>query len=191
MDSFQKLQLQLFCKHGSLLGLETPPCPNSTFTTLHPLEEILQCFLPLGVTFCGIESPSKPMLTCLKMKSEGMIFRRRKLSFVIPENLSHCYPLPVTTLGAQSGNCVPVGRGSGKYLGIVQEEKFSTNTSCCSSSGRERSVCCPGLWERRGEEVLERLERLEVLSSAWMKVALLPMPLIPDPMQNCAIPAPS
>lgn len=121
MDSFQKLQLQPFCKHGSLLGLETPPCPNSTFTTLHPLEEILQCFLPLGVTFCGIESLSKPVLACLKTKSEGMIFRRRKLSFVIPENLSHCYPLPVTTLGAQSGNCVPVGRGSGKYLGIVQE----------------------------------------------------------------------
>lgn len=144
MDSFQKLQLQLLCKH--CLGWRRLP-PNCSFTSLHPLQETLRCFLPPGGIFCGIESPSKPVLSCLKMDSEGMIFRRGKLSFVIPENLSHCYPLPVTTLGAQSGNCVPVGRGSGKYLGIVQEEKFSTNTSCCCSSGGECSACCPGFWE--------------------------------------------
>lgn len=70
-----------------------------------------------------------------------------KLSFVIPENLSHCCPLPVTALGAQSGNCVPVGRGSGKYLDIFQEEKFSTNLSCCYSGGWESNVRCPGFPE--------------------------------------------
>lgn len=70
-------------------------------------------------------------------------FQKGKLSVVIPENLSHCYPLPVTS-GAQSGSCVPVGRGSGKYLDIVQEEKFFTNISCCYSGGWESNVCCPG-----------------------------------------------
>lgn len=71
-----------------------------------------------------------------------MVFRRGgKLNFVIPENLSHCYPLPVTTLGAQSGNCVPAGRGSGKYLDIVQEEKFFINISCSYSGGWESHVC--------------------------------------------------
>lgn len=77
-----------------------------------------------------------------KMKTEWMVFRRGgKLNFVIPENLSHCYPLPVTTLGAQSGNCVPAGRGSGKYLDIVQEGKFFINISCSYSGGWESHVC--------------------------------------------------
>lgn len=49
--------------------------------------------------------------------------------------------LPVTTLGAQSGNCVPAGRGSGKYLDIVQEGKFFINISCCYSGGWESHVC--------------------------------------------------
>lgn len=70
--------------------------------------------------------------------------KKGKLSFVIPENLSHCYPLPVTTLGARSGNCVPVGRGSGKCLDIVQGEKFFTNISCCYSGGLQSNVLCPG-----------------------------------------------
>lgn len=149
MDSFQKLQLQLLCKHGSLcLGWRHLPVQTAhSALCTHWRREILLCFLPLGGTFCGIESLAKPVLSCLKMESEGMIFRWGKLSFVIPENLSHCCPLPVTTLGAQSGNGVPVGRGSGKYLGIVQEEKLSTNTSCCSSGGWECSLCCPGFWE--------------------------------------------
>lgn len=73
--------------------------------------------------------------------------KKGKLSFVSPENLSHCYPLPVTTLGAQPGSRVPVGRGSGKYLDIVQEKKFFTNISCCYSGGWESNVCCPGFRE--------------------------------------------
>ena len=128
-----------FCKRWPVcLGWKHLTVQTACSSHCLPREDALQDFLSLEGTFYGIESLSKSVFSYLKMDTECMIFGRRGIwVFLIPENLSHCYPLPVTTLGAQSGNCAPVGKGSGKYLDIVQEERLFTNISCCYSGGWE------------------------------------------------------
>lgn len=67
---------------------------------------MLQYFHSLEDTFCGIGSLSKSMFSYLRKWRQNEWFSEEgETEFCSSWDLSHRYPLPVTTLGAQSGNC--------------------------------------------------------------------------------------
>lgn len=119
--------------------------------------------------------------------------KKGKLSFVIPENLSHCcYPLPVTTSGVQSGNC-PSRQRKWEIFGYRPRREVLHKYFLLLQWWMRIKCVLPRVLRKPANFAVLCADRHCIALSYYctvvprLNLALLQMPLVPQLMQNSDI----